>query len=512
MHLLNHRPMHYRAGFLVLAVIILIFTQIGCERSEPDIVAEARRYLSGNVLVPWDWIPKQHYKSMHYYYMRSAWDNRDPQLFEYLSEEELQMFEAMLHLMEGQILLAFRQLRKMQRNGYPRAKVLQRAAVFLTKSLEEGADEEGAEAVGLEALRAERDAPEPSLTDDEIYYLFRSFPGVSGDKNFPGYTVKPASRFVSVFPHERAAGLLLESDEYMAGIEHTSVETFTVTAPGELIDFEDLVTTRFNPYLIEDAPLTEVLNRIRTGEPVSQQSIAMALAAYADPSRRDVPTLNLLLDALGDIESLIDIDEILHYSVWDNLGISRWWLLQAVIRSGYYTGRYETALDAFERLRIISGTADKRPSNLEFYLYGAACAAGLGDLERAYTLLKEYLRYATIYHVPESNVDINDFDIDFERPETWDPWHDALRAESARIQRDMDAQWDHLDIFHALVWYYLIAREFDAFIDTPYDTRIENLFASRFKLADVDFIAHDGRSGPLEKLISAYERIAAEQE
>ena len=127
-----------------------------------------------------------------------------------------------------------------------------------------------------------------------------------------------------------------------------------------------------------------------------------------------------------------------------------------------------------------------------------------GDLERAYILLKEYLRYATIYHVPPMNVDINDYG-------SIEAWHDALDAETTRMSRDMDAQWDHLDIFHALVWYYLIAREFDAFIDTPYDTRIENLFASRFELSDVDFVAHDGRSGPSEKLIAAYERVAAEQ-
>ena len=317
--------------------------------------------------------------------------------------------------------------------------------------------------------------------------------------------VTPASRFVSVFPHERATERLLESDEYMAGIERSPLKTFTVTAPGEPIDIDDLVIIGIDPYLIDDAVLTEVLNRVLTGDPISQQSIAIALSAYADPSRRDTTILNLLLDELGDLDSLIDIDEVLQYSLDVELIVTPWYLLEAVIRSGYYAGRYEVSLDAFERLLLLDGArGGERSWFIELYLYGAASAAGLGDLERAYILLKEYLRYATIYYVPPMNVDINDYD-------SIESWHDALDAEAARMNRDMDAQWDHLDIFHALVWYYLIAREFDAFIDTPYDTRIENLFASRFELSDVDFVAHDGRSGPSEKLIAAYERVAAEQ-
>lgn len=492
--------MSYRLRLLILAVITLSLLQIGCEHSEPDIVLEARRHLSGSVLVPWRWLPTQDYKAMHYYYIRNAWDDRDPRLFEHLSEDELRMFEAMLQLFEGQVLLAFKQLRGMQYDGYPRARVLQRVAVFFTRSPKEGAKD-----AGLEAVRAERDALEPVLTDDELYYLFRSFPGVSGDKNFPGMPVTPASRFVSIFPHERATERLLESDEYIDGIEWSPEETFTVTAPDEPIDIDDLVKVRLKPYLIDDTVLNEVLNRIRTGHPVSQQSIAMALRSYADPSRRDTAILNLLLDELGDLDSLLDIDEILQYS-WDvELVIARRDLLEAVIRSGYYAGRYEVSLDAFERLLLLDGArGGERSWFIELYLYGAASAAGLGDLERAYALLKEYLRYATIYHIPPMNVDINDYD-------SIEAWHDALDAEAARMSRDMDAQWDHLDLFHALVWYYLIAREFDAFIDTPYDTRIENLFASRFELSDVDFVAHDGRSGPSEKLIAAYERVAAEQ-
>ena len=489
--------MRYRLRLLILAVITLSLLQIGCEHSEPDIVLEARRHLSGSALVPWRWLSTQDYKTMHYYYIRNAWDDRDPRLFEHLSEDELRMFEAMLQLFEGQVLLAFKQLRGMQYDGYPLARVLQRAAVFLTQS-----PQDGAETVGSEAVRAERDAPEPVLTDDELYYLFRSFSGVSGDKNFPGMPVTPASRFVSIFPHERATERLLESDEYIDGIERSPVETFTVTAPGEPIDIDDLVIVRLKPYLIDDTVLNEVLNRVRTGHPVSQQSIAMALRTYADPSRRDTAILNLLLDELGDLDSLIDIDEILQYS-WDvELVIARRDLLEAVIRSGYYAGRYEVSLDAFERLLLLDGArGGERSWFIELYLYGAACLAGLGDLERASNLLETYLEYASIYNPTYADIDIEDFD-------SIEEWRAAEEAEFIR-QSKYDA--DYLDIFHALVWYYLIAREFDTFIDTPYDTRIENLFASRFELSDVDFVAGDGRSGPSEKLIAAYERVAAEQ-
>lgn len=488
--------MRYRLGILISA--LSIFSQIGCERSEPDIVLEARRYISGSVLIPWRWLPRQSHKAMHYYYMRTAWDNRDPRLFEHLSEDELRMFEAMLHLSEGQVLLAFKQLRRMQYDGYARSRVLQRAAVFLTLS-----PQDGAEVVGPEAVRAERDAPEPVLTDDELYYLFRSFPGVSGDKNLSGgIPITPASRFVSVFPHERATERLLESDEYMAGIERFPLKTFTVTAPGEPIDIDDLVIIGINPYLIDDAVLTEVLNRVLTGEPVSQQSIAIALSAYADPSRRDTTILNLLLDELGDLDSLIAIDEVLQYSLDVELIIAPWYLLEAVVRSGYYAGRYEVALDAFERLLLMDGARGGEQSwFIELYLYGAACLAGLGDLESASNFLETYLDYASIYNLTYADIDIEDFD-------SIEEWRAAEEAEFIR-QSSYDA--DYLDIFHALVWYYLIAREFDAFIDTPYDTRIENLFASRFELSDVDFVAHDGRSGPSEKLIAAYERVAAEQ-
>ena len=488
--------MRYRLGILISA--LSIFSQIGCERSEPDIVLEARRYISGSVLIPWRWLPRQGHKAMHYYYMRTAWDNRDPRLFEHLSEDELRMFEAMLHLSEGQVLLAFKQLRRMQYDGYARSRVLQRAAVFLTLS-----PQDGAEVVGPEAVRAERDAPEPVLTDDELYYLFRSFPGVSGDKNLPGgIPVTPASRFVSVFPHERATERLLESDEYMAGIERSPLKTFTVTAPGEPIDIDDLVIIGINPYLIDDAVLTEVLNRVRTGEPVSQQSIAIALSAYADPSRRDTTILNLLLDELGELDSLIDIDEVLQYSLDVELILAPWYLLEAVVRSGYYAGRYEVSLDAFERLLLLDGArGDEQSWFIELYLYGAACLAGLGDLERASNFLETYLDYASIYNLTYADIDIEDFD-------SIEEWRAAEEAEFIR-QSSYDA--DYLDIFHALVWYYLIAREFDAFIDTPYDTRIENLFASRFELSNVDFVAGDGRSGPSEELIAAYERVAAEQ-
>lgn len=492
--------MRYRLKLLILALTILILSQISCNISEPDMTKEARNYVNGIEVIPLYSRPISKHKFFEYYFIRNAWDNRDSRLFDYLTEDELRMFEAILHLSEGQVLLAFKELREMQREGYPRARVLQRAALFLEHS-----PHEGSEAAGLEAVRADREAPEPVLTDDEIYYLFLAFPGVSGDKNFPGMPVTPASRFVSVFPHERATERLLESDEYMAGIERSPLKTFTVTAPGEPIDIDDLVIIGISPYLIDDAVLTEVLNRVLTGEPVSQQSIAIALSAYADPSRRDTTILNLLLDELGDLDNLIDIDEVLQYSLDVELIVAPWYLLEAVIRSGYYAGRYEISLYAFERLLLLDGARNgERSWFIELYLYGAASAAGLGDLERAYALLKEYLRYATIYHVPPMNVDINDYD-------SIEAWHDALDAEAARMSRDMDAQWDHLDIFHALVWYYLIAREFDAFIDTPYDTKIENLFASRFELSDVDFVAHDGRSGPSEKLIAAYERVAAEQ-
>ena len=314
--------------------------------------------------------------------------------------------------------------------------------------------------------------------------------------------VTPASRFVSVFPHERATERLLESDEYMAGIERSPLKTFTVTAPGEPIDIDDLVIIGINPYLIDDAVLTEVLNRVLTGEPVSQQSIAIALSAYADPSRRDTTILNLLLDELGDLDSLIAIDDVLQYSVDAELIIAPWYLLEAVVRSGYYAGRYEVALDAFERLLLLDGArGGERSWFIELYLYGAACLAGLGDLERASNLLETYLDYASIYNLTYADIDIEDFD-------SIEEWRAAEEAEFIR-QSSYDA--DYLDIFHALVWYYLIAREFDALIDTPYDTRIENLFASRFELSDVDFVAQDGRSGPSEKLIAAYERVAAEQ-
>ena len=484
-----------RMGILISA--LSIFSQIGCEHSEPDIVLEARRYISGSVLIPWHLLPRQERKAMNYYYVRTAWDNRDPRLFEHLSEDELRMFEAMLHLSEGQVLLAFKQLRRMQYDGYPRSRVLQRVAVFLTQS-----PHDGAEAAAPEAVRAERDAPELVLTDDELYYLFWSFPEVSGENKRPGSPVTPVFQFVSMFPHERATKRLLESDEYIR-IERSPMETFTVTAPGEPINFEDLINVKLGPSLIDDTSLNEVLNRVSTGQPVSQQSIAMALWAYADPSRRDIAALNLLLDELGNLDSLIDINEILQYS-WDvELIVAPWYLLEGVIRSGYYAGRYEVALDAFERLVLMDGSQDgEKLWFLKLYLYGAACLAGLGDLERASNLLETYLDYASIYSPTYADINIEDFD-------STEEWRAAREAESIR-QSSYDA--DYLDIFHALVWYYLMAREFDAFIDTPYDTRIENLFAARFELSDVDFVAGDGRSGPSEELIAAYERVAAEQE
>ena len=207
-------------------------------------------------------------------------------------------------------------------------------------------------------------------------------------------------------------------------------------------------------------------------------------------------------DRGGNLDSLIDINEILQYS-WDvELIVAPWYLLEGVIRSGYYAGRYEVALDAFERLILMDGSQDgEKLWFLELYLYGAACLAGLGDLESASNLLETYLDYASIYNPTYADIDIEDFD-------SIEEWRAAEEAEFIR-QSSYDA--DYLDIFHVLVWYYLIAREFDAFIDTPYDTKIENLFASRFELSDVDFVAGDGRSGPSEELIAAYERVAADQ-
>ena len=494
--------MYYRAGLIFLALIIFIFKQIGNERPEPeitelDITEELQKYVNGTAVTP---SYSYSYPNRNSYLIRKAWDNRDNQLFDHLSEEELRMFDTMLNLRQGQALLAFRQLREMQQDGYPRARVLQRAALFLEHS-----PKEGSEVAILEALFADREAPEPVLTDEEIYHLFLAFPDITGTlDNLYNMHFTEAARFISVFPHERAAGRLLESDEYMDTIERIPVETFTVTAPGEPLDFEDLSTTIIWPYQIEDAPLAEVLNRIRTGEPVSQQSIAMTLSAYSDPARRDVPTLNLLLDALGDLESLIDIDNILHYQTWVAPMVAPVYLLEIVIQSAYYAGRYDVSLEAFERLIMFDDEREGEKSQfIDLYLYGAACAAGLGDLERAYNFLEQYLRGASIYDPPEyNNINIDDFD-------SIDEW---LAAQMDQDRRIAEYDFNYLDLFHALVWYYLTANEFDAFIDTPYDTRIEDLFATRFELADVDFVARDGRSGPSEELISAYERFAAEEE
>ena len=499
--------MYYRAGLIFLALIIFIFKQIGNERPEPeiaepeitelDITEELQKYVNGTAVTP---SYSYSYPNRNSYLIRKAWDNRDTQLFDHLSEEELRMFDTMLNLRQGQALLAFRQLREMQQDGYPRARVLQRAALFL-----EHYPAKGSEAAILEALFADREAPEPVLTDEEIYHLFLAFPEITGAlDSFHSIHSPEVARFISVFPHERSAGRLLESDEYMDVIERIPVKTFTVIAPGEPLDFEDLYTTIRWPYQIEDAPLAEVLNRIRTGEPVSQQSIAMTLWAYADPARRDVPTLNLLLDALGDLESLIDIDDILHYQTWIAPMVAPVYLLEIVIQSAYYAGRYEVSLEAFERLTMPDDEREGDTSQfIELYLYGAACAAGLGDLERAYNLLEEYLRGASIYDPPQfTQPDFDDFDSISE-------WKADMMDQTRRID---EYNSNYRNLFHALVWYYLIANEFNAFIDTPYDKSIEDLFATRFELADVDFVARDGRSGPSEELISAYELFAAEEE
>lgn len=440
----------------------------------------------------------------YYYLARNAIgeDDFSPALAEALTAEELRMFEAMLYLREGQVLIAFDHMRALQRDGYPQARLLARAALFFTRP-----SQDGAEIALLEAIRADRAALVPILTSEEIDNLYNTFLAISGNRTVPGASSRPAARFTSVFPHERATDYLLESPEYVAGIEQFPTETINIAAPGEPIDLDVLFVMDRRPYLIDDAVLTEILDRVRTRRPVSQQSIAIALSAYSDPSRRDVATLNLLLDELGSIDGLLDFQPVnVRFSVDTELSVARSYLLRAVIRASYYAGRYETTLAAFARLLQYDDSAEGQPPwFVDSFLYAAAAAAGLPDLERAYALLDAHLRYATIYQLPRITADISDFANDEE-------WLSELRADTSSIDRAIRGSRNRVDLRRALAWYYFLAPEFQALAGTSFDRQVEDLFASRLALSESDIIAHDGRSGPLPSLIEAYERVAAEQE